>query len=306
MILAFDIGIKHLAYCLLNDNNKIEKWELINLIKENKILEHKCYDCDCVSKFLGIKNSCGKHINKLIIQNIKCEDCGKIPKYFINNKFYCKKHKIDESEDIKKYIEIEKKKFINLKETKICQKKIKNRNCKCKVKFIKENKFYCNRHKPRDSDSIDKKNANKIDPSILCLKMCEELDKREYLLKANKVVIENQLAKTNPKMAILQGNIMTYFVMKGLINKSQNNSNIETIKPINATNKLKVYKGERKIYKLKCKKNIRKKIAIDDTLSLLNERNEDEKWKEYFKNNKKKQDDLADAYLYTLYVSQEN
>ena len=39
MILSFDIGIKNLAYCLINqDDNEINiiRWDIINLVKDNE------------------------------------------------------------------------------------------------------------------------------------------------------------------------------------------------------------------------------------------------------------------------------
>ena len=38
-VLSWDVGIKNLSYCMINinDNWKIEKWDIINLIKDNKI-----------------------------------------------------------------------------------------------------------------------------------------------------------------------------------------------------------------------------------------------------------------------------
>ena len=43
-VLSWDVGIKNLSYCMINidDNWKIEKWDIINLIKDD---EYKCHMC---------------------------------------------------------------------------------------------------------------------------------------------------------------------------------------------------------------------------------------------------------------------
>ena len=63
-ILSFDIGIKNLAFCLI-DNNQMYKWDIINLLEsENKI---SCNHQNCKNKVFYIYNNfhyCKKHINK--------------------------------------------------------------------------------------------------------------------------------------------------------------------------------------------------------------------------------------------------
>ena len=79
-ILAFDIGIKNLAYCLLEkrvDGFEILKWENINLYPEEE-------DKQCISM---CKNG---------------KKCKSKAKYFYGSNYYCKKHKCDKSKKIKK------------------------------------------------------------------------------------------------------------------------------------------------------------------------------------------------------------
>lgn len=67
-ILSFDVGIKNLAYCILEvdckDNIKILDWNIINLT------EYKC-----------------------------TENCNENAKYKLNNEFYCENHKVDHKID---------------------------------------------------------------------------------------------------------------------------------------------------------------------------------------------------------------
>ena len=66
--LSFDIGIKNLAYCIVNDKNKIEDWGIINIVDEQPI-----YKCTEINKN---KNKCNF---KAIYKNK-------------NNQFCCNKH----------------------------------------------------------------------------------------------------------------------------------------------------------------------------------------------------------------------
>ena len=61
-ILSFDIGIKNLAYCLV-DETKLYDWNVINLLSE----ECNCNINNCKNNVFYIYNNlkfCKKHINK--------------------------------------------------------------------------------------------------------------------------------------------------------------------------------------------------------------------------------------------------
>lgn len=78
-VLAFDIGLKNLSYCLLsNDNDKynILEWDLINLCDTQE------FYCD------------GKLKNK--------KECTQLAKYYYDDNYYCNRHKIPEGKLIKK------------------------------------------------------------------------------------------------------------------------------------------------------------------------------------------------------------
>lgn len=118
------------------------------------------------------------------------------------------------------------------------------------------------------------------------------------------VLLENQPCLKNPVMKSIQMVIYGFFqYQKVLLGRE-----IENIKLINASNKLKVGKNfheinnKEEIIKIKNKYNRNKKLAIEYTNKLLKEKvpeNYDE-LNEYFNNNKKK-DDLSDAFLQGLY-----
>ena len=87
------------------------------------------------------------------------------------------------------------------------------------------------------------------------------------------------------------------FYYKGFHNKD---SKIELIKPINASNKLKVYDGpDLDIKQCKSKYIMRKKYAVEHCKYFLEKYEENDYMEHYMK--QKKKDDYADCYLQALY-----
>ena len=69
-ILSIDVGIKNLAYCLVNfekDEITIDDWDVINICREKNLI-------------------CGEKLKK------KNTNCGKKAKFYKNNKYYCSIH----------------------------------------------------------------------------------------------------------------------------------------------------------------------------------------------------------------------
>ena len=79
-ILSFDVGIKNLAYCILNEKKEILNWNIINLIEN---IEETCHDicgngnnCTKLSKYYYQKENeivyiCGMHQKKHKLEKIK-------------------------------------------------------------------------------------------------------------------------------------------------------------------------------------------------------------------------------------------
>ena len=117
------------------------------------------------------------------------------------------------------------------------------------------------------------------------------------------VLLENQPCLKNPVMKSIQMIIYGYFQYQTILLGRE----IKNIKLINASNKLKVGKNlheinnKDEITKIKSKYTRNKKLAIEYTNWILQNRiNNYEELNKYFNNNKKK-DDLADAFLQGLY-----
>ena len=229
--IGWDIGIKNLAYCIIEQNldksECIKELEIINLIDEPKI-----YSCSCINKN---KNKCkGKatYISK-IHEEIT----------------YCNKH-------------------YNLLSDK--EKKT--------VKSLKPPKK-CNKYSLED----------------LGLRLFKQLDENPLFSKCENIIIENQPVLKNPTMKSIQIMLYSYFLIK--------NKNINIIKLVNASNKLKVYKGtipaeeKENLSRIKDKYRRNKMTAILHASLMIN----DKEKLDYFNSHKKK-DDLADAYLMTKYL----
>jgi hypothetical protein len=101
MHIGWDIGIKNLSYCIIDDDSKIKDWGIID-ITDNE--EHKCgfitqkaKVCGKVAKKID-KNTkkmyCNMHSKKLDCHDIlTCFDCkNKAKKKNKENEFYCLKH----------------------------------------------------------------------------------------------------------------------------------------------------------------------------------------------------------------------
>lgn len=276
VILSFDVGIIHLAYCLFtkeNNNWKIIDWNNIDLSNREFT---KCY-------------------------------CGLKASYTHNNNYYCKVHS-KKCENLKLFEEI----FI-LNNLNKCNYLIKNECCGRKSVYDLSGNFYCTTHskivykklqsqykiKPYKSKSV-----SQLDFDDTRLKLFEILEEKNNLLKADIVLIENQPSFKNPTMKSISTGLYDYFMIRGIIDKERTLSNIKKVKFMSPSNKLKLIDSgeskqiivlkntnEAKAYKLT------KDLSIKYTKELINHLSE---WKIFFDNQKKK-DDLADAFLQGCY-----
>ena len=229
--IGWDIGIKNLAYCIIekkaDDSECIRELEIINLIDEPKN-----YKCICINKN---KNKCKGKATYISKSNLEIT--------------YCNKHY----------------KLLSEKEKK-------------DVKLIKSPKK-CNKYSLED----------------LGQRLFKQLDENPLFTKCENIIIENQPVLKNPTMKSIQIMLYSYFLIK--------NKNINVIKLVNASNKLKVYKGKvpddekEKLNNIKDKYRKNKMTAILHASLMIN----DKEKLDYFNSHKKK-DDLADAFLMTKYL----
>ena len=202
-LLSIDVGIKNLAYCLL-DEHSIYKWGVVNLIEDKK------YIC-CVETKTGV--------------------CKNEAKFTKNSKYFCLKHAKKEDfivpnseinpSTIRK-LDIIKLKALADKYSVDHDTKIKKKDLLQEVLDFFKNKCF---------DSVISTNASDVDLITVGRSLKNHFNQLfTDEIKIDKVVIENQISPIANRMKTLQGMISQYFIMR--------NDDI-LIEFVSASNKLK-------------------------------------------------------------------
>lgn len=256
-IISIDIGIKNLAYCLLeikkNDFN-ILKWECLNLCDEDKKCIHKCLKTN--------------------------KNCNKNAYYYKENNYYCKCH----SKKSKYILPINELKMKNIKNLKlkelkeICSKYNINFINKKKTEIIEEIKYFNNKN---ILDIVKKENANNINLIDIGIRIKNKLNEK-ITFDIDIVLIENQISPIANRMKTIQGMISQYFIMKDI-------NNIIFVSSYNKLKEFMISKTKITSYKE------RKILGINIVNNLLKNSNHN-KWISYFNEHTKK-DDLSDCLL---------
>lgn len=299
-IISFDVGVKNLAYCIIEITSEtkyhIYDWNILDLTKnpqentENDIKNIKCYHTFCKKnpKYVSKNDDiyyCGIHVKKQ--QYV-------LPKHQLSGI-----SKFNKGELINHINQLKKKyPFVSLLySTKLGSEKVSKNNI---MDFISS--LYI---KPYKSKNVSCKDISLIEVGkILKIVLREVIDSHNINI-TDIVLIENQISPIASRMKTIQGMVTQFFI----------DHNIPNIHYISSSTKLKVkvnndvntstYKDRKKcgieilydyflenrIYKLREKDN-----HIDYDYSL---------WKEHFDKHKKK-DDLADSFLQAVYWNENN
>jgi len=232
-ILSWDVGIKHLAYCLMEYDKdtkkfKVLKWDIVDIIDSNKVV---CCGklksgkvCNKNASFVGINLDdttsfyCGSH---------KSQHCPLEDNWENNFSSPLRKEEIGPNNKCS---------FILPKKGTECGKRSHVRSnenadvtyCRahCKQLITKRKKKY-------QIQKIKKKKATSTSPDVLIDKMYTKLDAIPELLTADQVLIENQPTYKNPAMKTVSCFLFAYFSQK----RKGNNMKRNFISP---SNKLKV------------------------------------------------------------------
>lgn len=262
-ILSFDVGMKNLAYCIVevpdcSQNYTINDWGVIDLTNSSNKL-------------------CSYQLKKKKGQSKICQNKAK---YHKNGKYYCNLHS-KKCEYKKPTIDFNKKKL-----KKMAYKKIRILMDKYEIAHDKsDSKQQCLEKIDEEIcknylEPIEKKNANAIDLVDFGISLKHNLLRVFKNKKIDMVLIENQIGPIALRMKTLQGMLMQHFIERG----------IYSIKSINSNNKLKHYVKGKTTYIQ------RKKLSIDITKKILLENKDVKYWLDTFVESKKK-DDLADCFL---------
>jgi hypothetical protein len=249
-ILSIDIGIKNLAFCLLNVTNcnspnsyEILKWDIINISSAENTAKYCC--------------------------ETKCNNKAK---YHKNNNYYCLKHSKKQpflipNKELKKS-------FINKQKNEVLKDIAK------KYGIVIEDTF----KKPQILDTINNYissncfntltecNSTQIDLITIGKILKNKLDTTFNSMFFEIVIIENQISPIANRMKTIQGMVSQYFIMR---------DNCMHIEFISSMNKLKEYNESNN----KLNYTDRKKLGINVCLEILRDNDKD-----FFIKHKKKDD----------------
>jgi hypothetical protein len=266
-LLSIDIGIKNLAFIILETNEandfKIIKWDVLNLCSNN--------------------NNCAHHL------------CKNKPAFFKNNSYYCKIHakKTDYNIplcNIKTLHKLSLKKLIGLaNEYKLVSNEPSN-----KSSILALLETHLNEHCLEAVQSVSANTINLVHIGINIKDRLNELFKDYNILTLDKIILENQISPIANRMKTIQGMIAQYFI----------NSNNYNIYFISATNKLKSFLKDKSDNISDSSANKityaqRKKLSIFHTKEVLKKYNMNNEL--YFFSEHSKKDDLADCFLQAYY-----
>ena len=270
-ILSFDVGIKNLAYCIIEkdltqEDFKIITWGIINLAGPTT-------KCDFVMKS-GQCTSPAKmqiyHKDKILINGKESINC-------------CAAHS---KKLVPTVIELKK---ANLHSCSTC-------TSNAFFHLANTNVYWCLQHYRENGNKILKgiktkkifvKNANRESVQDLCTRMYAQFNAHPTFLTVDEVLIENQPSMTNPTMKTMSSFVFGYFIMK------KPDSSINGVHFISPSNKLKVLEddGEKKNKKIERSYKMTKNLGIKYCSALIGE--EDKAFLMKFK----KKDDMCDAFL---------
>lgn len=315
-VLSFDVGIKNLAYCVMewNDtdnqisNLKILFWDIINLLEsyENQIQTTNnlnCFSKDCNKKVKAFTEFnekkycfCTKHINnKTDLLNPILEPYDETNWIQIKNSECCKCSENPE----------------NPKKTKNTKTFFSNET----LNFVLCNKHYKNMIGKLNTAStklypIKNKKVKDMTTDNLKFNLVKCLDQRKEILlnNADVVLIENQPSFKNPVMKAISDTLYTWFMIRGIVDKDINKSIIQKIRFISPSNKLKEF-NQKSIEDASenAKYSATKKLSVINTQTILTSY-ELKNWLNVLHSHHKK-DDMADCFLqgwYVLNITYEN
>jgi hypothetical protein len=267
IIASFDIGIKNMAYCILDISSNdpiIKDWNVVNLISDNNSTFHNCNQ---------------------ICKNNKI--CGKKAKFTKNNNYYCNTHSKNsgfliptknttlpylKKQNKETIINISKSLFIN---------PIGNKD------EIIKNIFNHYQNNCLITLNNKKIKANDIDLLSIGKSIKHKFDEISIMNNIDVVLIENQISPIANRMKTIQGMLAQYFIMK------YDEIKIEFI---SSSGKLKGLSKENENLDSNYKQN--KKDAVFHCNQYL-EKDIYKEWK-YVLNTDKK-DDLADCFLQGIF-----
>jgi hypothetical protein len=324
--ISWDIGIKNLAYCILEPQKQLSTTINTEHIKFNGTYYsiNQWHDISLVSQIENNLQNAGEV--SLINTTLKCE-CPKNDKLNApkcgNNAIYCSEI-LNPDGTYKGYCKTHFKKTGIVKMPELNVKKCYVENCCGKTAQVLKTHIYigyCKKHitemiknkKKQVSDFLKinrAKTTSKIDINHLGIALFQELDKiKSHILEPNIILLENQPVLKNPTMKSMQMFLYSYYLIRHMDHKA--NLDNKNLKCYTASKKLDLIKflpqNEQEqinniLTSVKSGYQKNKKMSIMIVEYLLKNNS---KWLDFFKKHPK-QDDLADSLLMSLHYFEKN
>ena len=278
-ILSIDVGIKNLAYCLLDisglnkialdncsninisNNFHILKWDICNLCGADPVCNYVTKNGICNKKATYSDNSTDI-VNYYCKTHAKKVEKLKLPPSFTHSKLksmsYSKLNEFANEHKIPTNVSVN---------TTANKKELYERLSK----YINENSL----------NVISKQKASEINCVDIGKAIMNEFNSLFKGIHIDYILLENQIGPIANRMKSIQGMITQYFIMSGM----------ENVVNISSSNKLKFYTNEKLSYEDKKKKSIEMANLIA---------NNHVKWRNMLMKHKK-QDDLADSLLQAIW-----
>jgi hypothetical protein len=267
-ILSFDVGIKHLAYCLLTLEEETETltiadWNVVDLCNTE---QHLC-----------ARPGCKHYATYYKKEDYFCKTHAKRHEHYVmptskTSLKHLRACKVQELRDI-------------WSETDISSNLTARKDIFEALRLLYERTVF---------DTVQKINASNINLIKVGVNMKDKFDSIGFPKDIEYVIIENQISPIANRMKTLQGMITQYFIMK----------DYPSIEYVSSANKLKFLS----VFATAGSKNLtykeRKKLGIRITDSILTNNVHLEEWLSVFKGHRKS-DDLADAFLQGLWFGQQ-
>jgi len=268
-IISFDVGIKNLAYCILDVNGEkttIVDWNVLNLCDSSLSTPQPISVC---SEILKNKKPCGKTAKYKKGPICMCEKHAKLSRTYVlpqpcNSLGSLKKKTVEDIKTLYQSLLPPPSTFPK------------------KIDMIHELvSFHANRS--WEPIVVTKKNASTVDLISVGRSLYNQLSRIEIMRTGTHVIIENQISPIANRMKTIQGMLAQHFISLGV-------SNIEFV---SSGNKLKNFQ---QISDATTPYQKHKKDAVIHCKAILDEMKED-KWIAFFSEHAAKKDDLADCFL---------
>lgn len=274
-IISFDVGIKNMAYCILDlsgEKMEITDWNVLNLLNLQTFVQKKCTVKCKASKKKNEEKVCGKNAKYQKGEIFYCEQHAKCDKqYMMPKKDYTEK--VLKKKKIEDLLSIGKQHMFFLDNVK--------RN---KQELIDTLRTYFDKHMLDKIEKEKKITAGETDLLSIGKNLKVELNKLDTLEHIDVVFIENQISPIANRMKTIQGMLAQYFIM------TNEDINIEFV---SSSHKLKQFDKDKNSYKEN------KQQSVIFSKNIIDKNENFENWKE--KLDSKKKDDLADCFLQGLY-----